>query len=64
MINDIPQKLSQVGESLSARIQEPLKSAAAMRETIRQKVLEAAKSSQLDRFVDYISPPPQMLKSN
>ena len=52
MINDIPQKLSQVGESLSARIQEPLKSAAAMRETIRQKVLEAAKSSQLDPFVD------------
>ncbi|MDE0958972.1 MAG: hypothetical protein OSB12_10105 [Planctomycetota bacterium] len=64
MINDIPQKISQVGENLSARIQEPLKSAAAMRETIRQKVLEAAKSSQLDRFVDYISPPPQMLKSN
>ena len=64
MINDIPQKISQVGENFSARIQEPLKSAAAMRETIRQKVLEAAKSSQLDRFVDYISPPPQMLKSN
>jgi hypothetical protein len=64
MIHDIPQKISQVGESLSARIQKPLKSAAVMRETIRQKVLEAAKSSQLDRFVDYISPPPQMLKSN
>ncbi|MDE0960387.1 MAG: hypothetical protein OSB09_06370 [Planctomycetota bacterium] len=64
MINEIPEKLSKVGDAISAKISKPLKSAAALRETIRQQVLKAARSSQLDQFVDYISPPPEMLRSN
>lgn len=61
MINDIPEKLERVGESLASRIPEQLKSAAAIQEGLRQKVLAAARSSQMDELIDHISPPPKML---
>ncbi len=61
MINDFPEKLERVGENLASRIPEQLKSAAAIQEQIRQKVLEAARSSQLDELIDHVSPPPKML---
>jgi hypothetical protein len=61
MINDIPEKLERVGESLASRIPEQLKSTAAIQEVLRQKVLAVARSSQLDELIDHISPPPKML---
>ena len=61
MINGIPEKFTQVGEAIASHLPEHLKSAAAVQERIRQRILAAAQSSQLDRFVDHISPPPQML---
>ncbi|RTZ88797.1 MAG: hypothetical protein DSY81_07120 [Bacillota bacterium] len=61
MINDIPEKLERVGESLASRIPEQLKSAAAIQEGLRQKVLAVARSSQMDELIDHISPPPKML---
>ena len=61
MINEIPEKFTQVGETIASHLPEHLKSAAAIQERIRQRVLAAARLSQLDRFVDHISPPPQML---
>ncbi|MEE2855823.1 MAG: hypothetical protein VX949_00355 [Planctomycetota bacterium] len=64
MINDIPEKLERAGESLASRIPEQLKSAAAIQERIRQKVLEAARSSQLDELIDHVSPPPEMLSTS
>ena len=60
-MNQGKERLEQVGEALLAKISEKKDAVNAIQERIRQRVLEAAQSSELDRFVDYVSPPPQML---
>ncbi|MAW78416.1 MAG: hypothetical protein CMJ95_13695 [Planctomycetes bacterium] len=60
-MNQSKERLEQAGEALLAKISEKSGAVTAIQERIRQKVLEAARSSELDRFVDYASPPPSML---
>lgn len=61
-MNQNKERLEQAGEALLAKLSEKSNAVCAMQEQIRQKVLKAAKSSELDRFVDYVSPPPNMLR--
>ncbi len=61
-MNKSRERLEQVGEALRAKISEKSSAVLAVQERIRLRVLEAAQSSELDRFVDYVSPPPKMLR--
>ena len=61
-MNQSKERLEQAGEALLAKLSEKSSAVCAIQERIRMKVLEAARSSELDRFVDYASPPPNMLR--
>ncbi len=61
-MNQNKERLEQAGEALLAKLSEKSTAMNEIQERIRQKVLAAAQSSELDRFVDYISPPPNMLR--
>ncbi|MGE4619882.1 MAG: hypothetical protein AAEJ04_08770 [Planctomycetota bacterium] len=61
-MNQSKERLEQAGEVLLAKLSEKSTAMNEIQERIRQKVLAAAQSSELDRFVDYISPPPNMLR--
>ena len=61
-MNQSKERLEQAGEALLAKLSEKSSAVSAIQERIRSKVLEAARSSELDRFVDYASPPPNMLR--
>ena len=61
-MNQSKERLEQAGEALLAKLSEKSSAVCAIQERIRMKVLEAARSSEQDRFVDYASPPPNMLR--
>ncbi len=61
-MNQNKERLEQAGEALLAKLSEKSTAMNEIQERIRQKVLATAQSSELDRFVDYISPPPNMLR--